>query len=218
MGEAPPAQRDDPFNGRERSPSAVWADISALWTLSGTFESEARECFYSPFIIDELNGPDSSTGKDEKHTRRLFAWERLFAFIWFSQFGQHVQILSVATGETAGQHRTQERLWAHTLVFSRGAARRWWRCTRRGFGTRFKAFQRPTHVLALLLPRASSSKTCRTGIISTSRGNNTIINTYFMWKKKRSNRWHLDPSCSFDNHTSASADERERQVGHSLLL
>lgn len=43
--------------------------------MSGTFESEAREWFYSPFIIDELNGPDSSTGEDE-NTYEDFSPER----------------------------------------------------------------------------------------------------------------------------------------------
>lgn len=59
---------------------------------------------------------------------------------------------------------------------------------------------------ALLLPRASPSKRCRTGIISTSQGNNMMINTYFscFWTESSSRR-HLVLFCSYENQTSGDS-------------
>lgn len=70
---------------------------------------------------------------------------------------------------------------------------------------------------ALSLPRPSPSKRCWTGIISTSLGNNTIIDTYFscFWAEN-SNSWHLVLFCSYENQTSGGSScyccERDKWV------
>lgn len=147
------------------------------------------------------------------------------ALIYVSQFISTSLILRVTTGVTTGpnqtqklEHKKENRLGAHKRVlFHRSSSVLMKVCSQGLLGDVSKHFKDLRTSRALLLPRVSSSKRCRTGIISTSRGNNMIINTYFMcsWKES-SSRWHLVPSCSFENHTSAAA-AKETSGSESLV-
>lgn len=68
-----------------------------------------------------------------------------------------------------------------------------------------KGFKRPPST-ALSLPRPSPSKRCWTSVISSSEGNNMIIDTYFscFWAEN-SNSWHLVLFCSYANQTSGGS-------------